>query len=127
VGNISRVPYGQFPEYHSSADNPDLISEKGLKSSFDIIKEIINRIENSGLYVNLVPKGEPQLGRRGLYDSIGGRNDSRQLQMALLWMLSYSDGNFSIDDIKELSGLEKDLLNEAVRLLLSKNLIRETE
>jgi aminopeptidase-like protein len=125
VGNISRVPYGQFPEYHSSADNPDLISEKGLNSSFGIIREIINRIENSRLYVNLVPKGEPQLGKRGLYDSIGGRNDSRQLQMALLWVLNFSDGQHSVSDIVLSSGIDISLIEEAIRLLCDKGILME--
>jgi len=125
VGNISRVPYSQYPEYHSSADNLNFISKKGLEDSFRIIKEIIFEIEHGKKYMNLFPKGEPQLGKRGLYDSIGGRNDSQQLQMALLWVLSYSDGDYTLSDIGDLSGIETDLLNEAIHLLLTKQLIKE--
>jgi len=125
VGNISRIPYGQYPEYHTSADNLNFISKKAVNDSYKIIREIIRQVESSKKYINLFPKGEPQLGRRGLYDSIGGRNDSKQLQMALLWVLNYSDGNYSINDISDLSGIDLKLLNEAIQLLLSKKMIKE--
>jgi aminopeptidase-like protein len=125
VGNLSRVPYGQYPEYHTSADNLDLISEKALEDSRGVLSKILAMIDADHCYLNLFPKGEPQLGRRGLYDNVGGRNDSKEFQLALLWVLNYSDGNHSLADIVMRSGLELSLIREAAALLEEKGLLKE--
>lgn len=127
VGNLTRVPYGEFPEYHTSADNFDLISEKALKDSLDIFLKVISYVDADRRYINLFPKGEPQLGKRGLYDNIGGRNDSKQLQLALLWILNYSDGEYSLTDISMLSGLNLELICEASKMLVDKGLTRSQD
>ncbi|HLO59722.1 MAG TPA: DUF4910 domain-containing protein [Bacteroidales bacterium] len=126
VGNLTRVPFGEYPEYHTSADNFDLISEKGLQDSLEVFKEVVLNIEADRKYINQFPKGEPQLGKRGLYDNIGGRNDSKTLQLAFLWVLNYSDGEHSLTDIAVLSGLKTSLIAEAAEMLKSKGLIKQT-
>ncbi len=127
VGNISRVPYGQYPEYHSSADNLELISPEALSGSYDLLKKIVQHIEADRKYMNLFPKGEPQLGKRGLYDNVGGQNDSKQIQMAFLWILNFSDGNFSLVDIAKRSKISIEILQKASAILLDKNMIKEIE
>jgi len=124
VGNLTRVPFGEYPEYHTSADNMDLISVKALNDSLEVMGQIIGHIEADRKYVNLFPKGEPQLGRRGLYDNIGGRNDSKMLQLAFLWVLNYSDGDHSLTDICKMSGLDLEIICEAADMLLEKGLIK---
>ncbi len=123
-GNITRVPFGEYPEYHTSADNFDLISEQALQDSLDVFHEIIRHIEADRFYINQFPKGEPQLGKRGLYDNIGGRNDSKMLQLAFLWVLNYSDGKHSLTEICDLSGLNLKLIVEAADMLIEKGLIK---
>jgi aminopeptidase-like protein len=125
VGNICRIPFGQYPEYHTSADNLDFISEKALADSFNLFMKIFDYLEAEKYYLNLFPKGEPQLGKRGLYDSVGGQNDSKALQLAFLWILNYSDGLHSLTDIAILSGIEIETLKKATGLLLEKNLLKE--
>jgi aminopeptidase-like protein len=124
VGNLTRVPFGEYPEYHTSADNFDLISDKGLQDSLDTFREVILNIETDRKYMNQFPKGEPQLGKRGLYDNIGGRNDSKTLQLAFLWILNYSDGDHSLTDIAILSGLSTKLIGEAAQMLKQKGLLK---
>ena len=51
---------------------------------------------------NLSPCGEPQLGKRGLYPSVGGQAASDAV-MAMLWTLARADGEHSLLDIAELS------------------------
>jgi aminopeptidase-like protein len=125
VGNLSRLPFGEYPEYHTSADNFDLISEAGLESSFKILTEVIKVIEIDRRYINRFPKGEIQLGKFGLYDTTGGSNESKMLQLALLWILNYSDGKHSLADICILSGIHPDLVKKAVEMLLAKDLLIE--
>jgi aminopeptidase-like protein len=124
VGNFSRVPYGEYPQYHTSADNQELISGKALSDSIDVLRKAVEYIEADIKYTNLLPEGEPQLGKRGLYDNTGGRNDSRQLQLAFLWILNYSDGNNSLADISMKSGIEPALLSEAAQMLLAKGMLK---
>jgi len=127
VCSLSRIPYGQYPEYHTSADDLNLISVKALKDSFELLSKIVMHIEADRKYINLFPKGEPQLGKRGLYDNVGGRNDSKEFQMALLWVLNFSDGSHSLTDISIRSGISVELITEASALLQIHALIKELD
>lgn len=125
MGNLTRIPYSEYPEYHTSADNVSFISEKALVDSFNIFRRVIQFIEADRKYLNLFPKGEPQLGKRGLYDNVGGRNDSKVLQLAFLWVLNFSDGNHTLMDIAIRSDMTIDIITEAASMLLEKGLLKE--
>lgn len=71
-GAFSRTPADGFPQYHSSADDLDLVRPEALGESLYAALAIIDAVERNETYVNMSPFGEPQLGRRGLYRSIGG-------------------------------------------------------
>ena len=96
VGRISRKPHGEFPEYHTSADNLDFVKPGKLAESLELITSIVEIIEKNKTYLNLNPKGEPQLGKRGLFKKIGGASKTKDFEMALLWKLNLSDRNNSI-------------------------------
>jgi aminopeptidase-like protein len=123
AGCLMRTPFGEYPEYHTSGDNLDLISAKALGEALNLCVEAITRIQSVGRYRNMSPKGEPQLGRRGLYDMLGGDNDTKLAQLALLWMLNYSDGSHSTLDISDLSGLDLAILDLAAQRLSSAGLL----
>jgi len=91
VGLFTRSPHGTFPEYHTSADNPDFIRPEALSDSLRLLLEIVRVVEENNSYRNTSPMGEPQLGRRGLYDTLGGANERQEAQLALLWVLNQSD------------------------------------
>ena len=113
VGRLSRSLHGEFPEYHTSADNLSFIDKNKLEESYQFLIKVIHVIENNFTYINLSPKGEPQLGRRGLFKKIGGHRNAQDRQMALLWVLNQSDGSKSLLDIAERSSLDFDLLVDA--------------
>jgi aminopeptidase-like protein len=113
VGRITRTPNGEFPEYHTSADNPDFLSADALGESWLACLKVLEAVDCDSSYVNLRPKGEPQLGRRGLYRTTGGHQDVPARQLALLWVLNQSDGNRSLLDIAERSGLPFSLVCSA--------------
>jgi aminopeptidase-like protein len=117
VGCLTRSAEGEFREYHSSADNLDLLDERQLEASLEAILEIVDVLENDRYYVNLAPKGEPQLGRRGLYRSVGGTDPGTD-QLAMLWVLNQSDGTRSLLDVAVRSGLAfSDVARVASRLV----------
>ena len=125
VGRLSRTPHGTFPEYHTSADNLDFVHPEKLKESFDACLQILNLLERNGTFLNLNPKCEPQLGKRGLYAMVGGRADAGVREMAMLWVLNLSDGNHSLLDISERSRMSFDSIYEAAEALQEKGLLRE--
>lgn len=124
VGLIQRSLFATFPEYHTSADNLDFIRPQHLAASYEIVTTAIDIIENDARYVNMNPKCEPQLGRRGLYSAIGGNKDTPQRQMAMLWMLNMSDGQHSVLDIAERAKMPFRVLHEAARMLVDYDLLK---
>jgi aminopeptidase-like protein len=92
VGSLTRTPYAGYPEYHTSGDNPDFVSPESLVDTLEACQEAAAILDRNRTYVNLSPYGEPQLGKRGLYESLGGRSDAHDAQLAMLWVLNLSDG-----------------------------------
>jgi aminopeptidase-like protein len=105
-----------FPEYHTSADDPDFVSAPQLAESFDVLSAIIDVLDGDRTYRNLAPHGEPQLGKRGLYRAVGG-TDIPNLQLAMLWALNLGDGSHSLLDIAERAKLDFFALRVAADLL----------
>jgi aminopeptidase-like protein len=122
VGSLQRSQFGTFPEYHTSADDLDFIRPEHLALSYRIVEAAIHVIETDGVYRNTQPFGEPQLGRRGLYQSAPAQN------MAMLWALNLSDGRHSLLDIAERAGLPFPLVAETARRLEEHGLLtRESD
>jgi aminopeptidase-like protein len=126
VGCLSRTPHGEFPEYHTSQDDLTFLKPAGLADSLACAGNIIRVLEGNRTYLNQNPKGEPQLGRRGLYRGFGGPTEARARDMALLWVLNLSDGGHSLLDIAERSGLAFPAVQEAAQALVGCDLLRET-
>ena len=112
-------------QYHTSADNLDLVHPASLADSFDKCVRILDLLERNRRYVNLSPKGEPHLGRRGLYDSVGGQSDGKTFQLALLWVLNLSDGSAALLDIAERADLPFDVICAAADALACVGLLEE--
>ncbi|MFY9531345.1 MAG: DUF4910 domain-containing protein [Candidatus Acidiferrales bacterium] len=125
VGVLSRTPHGRFPEYHTSADDLNFVKTEYLQDSLVKCGSILSILENNRRYLNLNPKCEPQLGRRGLYRAIGGQADLREIELAMLWVLNLSDGKPSLLDIAERSGLRFDSVRRAADALFEKQLLEE--
>ena len=106
VGALMRTPNGRYPEYHTSADDLNLVDAGSLGESLAMLLRIVYMLESNQVCRNLFPKGEPQLGRRGLYRSMGGIKDSPQQEMAMLWVLNLSDGDHDLLQIAERAGLD---------------------
>lgn len=126
VGLFMRSVFGTFPEYHTSADNLDFITPGALADSLALVLEALAVVEGDGVYLNTSPHGEPMLGRRGLYEAIGGGNDRQTRQLALLWVLNQSDGTSSLLDIAVLAKLPFRLIRDAADLLLQTDLLIPT-
>lgn len=125
VGCLTRKPFGEFPEYHTSADNLEFVKPDKLGESLKVITDILEIIEKNETYINLNPKCEPQLGKRGLYDQIGGTSESKVTQIAALWILNFSDGSHSLLDIAMKSNIKFSIILKAAEVLLKCNLLKK--
>jgi len=125
VGSLTRTPYAGYPEYHTSADNPGFVSPAAMEDTLGALRDAFGVLDRNRRYVNLSPYGEPQLGKRGLYGSLGGRSDAKQAQMAMLWVLNLSDGEHTLLDIAERAGLPFEIVDVAARALHDAGLVKE--
>jgi aminopeptidase-like protein len=123
VGRLTRSTNDGYPQYHTSADDLDLIAPQKLAASLDALKRIVDVIESNRHYVNTSPKGEPQLGKRGLYGSVGGRSPAEN-ERAMLWVLNQSDGAPSLLDIAERSALPFAAIAHAAERLKDVGLLK---
>jgi aminopeptidase-like protein len=122
VGVLSRTPTDRFPEYHSSADDLEFVRPEALGESFECYLEVLDVLERNRTYRNLSPKGEPQLGKRGLYRSVGGGSFT---EGPLLWVLNLSDGEHDLLAIAERSGLNFTDVADAADALAEAGLLAE--
>jgi aminopeptidase-like protein len=127
VGSLTRTPHGRYPEYHTSADNLDLLRAESLSDSFLAYLQIFAILERNATFRNMNPKCEPQLGRRGLYSATGGLRDAKATEMAMLWVLNLSDETHSLLDIAERSGLAFDAVSAAAKVLEEHDLLRRVD
>lgn len=116
-GLFQRGQFATYPEYHTSADNLSFISGDRLADSYATIRDALDIIDRDRFLLNLHPKGEPQLGRRGIYTKIGGVADAWRSNLAMLWVLNLSDGTHSLLDIAERAGLPFGIIHAAAEML----------
>jgi aminopeptidase-like protein len=125
VGRLSRTPHGTFPEYHTSADNMSFVHPHSLSESFSACLSIFSILERNRAYLNTNPKCEPQLGERGLYRTTGGSTGGGASELAMLWVLSLSDGGHTLLDIAERAQVSFDSIHSAAIALEEHGLLKE--
>lgn len=118
---ICRSKYMEYPEYHTSADNMELITPKGLAESLDLLIKIINALEYNFKYqVNC--KCEPQLGKRGLYPTVS-RKGAYDAVIAIKDFIAYADGKNNLVEISNIINQPIDTLIPIIKDLKEKELI----
>jgi aminopeptidase-like protein len=127
VASVMRTMYGTYPEYHTSLDNRDFISFSAMAESVDVYERILRTLDANLSLVNTSPFGEPQLGRRGLYPSLGGSKEADARAEAMLWILNQSDGEHDLLDIAARSGIPMELIVDAADDLIRAQLLEPAE
>ncbi|HWQ52558.1 MAG TPA: DUF4910 domain-containing protein [Bryobacteraceae bacterium] len=112
LGCLMRTPHGEFPEYHTSADNPDFVTAASLGGALGLCLRVLDVLEKNRKCINLYPRCEPQLGKRGLYRTVGGTS-AAYAELARLWVLNLSDGDHTLLDIAVRSGIPFEAVAEA--------------
>lgn len=114
VGCLMRSPNGSFPQYHTSADDLSFVTADALAEAYSVVQSILDIIDEERVLVRVDGRGEPQLGRRGLYGLIGGKDE--QARAGLMWVLNLSDGEHSLIDMAERSGLNISEIAASARI-----------
>ena len=119
---ICRSKYGEYPEYHTSADDLTIVSPEGLQGAFDVYRKCIDMLEYNNRYCVTIPC-EPQLGKRGLYPTIskkGGYDKVRPLQN----FIGYADGKRDLIDISTCIKVDIDILKPIIDKCLQHGLVK---
>ena len=116
-----RSKYHEYPEYHTSADNMDLISPEGLQGSYDVMVKVINALENNYFY-QMKCKCEPQLGKRGLYPTISQKGTYEAVR-AMQHFIAYADGRNDMIGISNILNIPVDQLIPIKNKLLEHHLL----
>jgi aminopeptidase-like protein len=124
IGRLTRSVNDGYPQYHTSADDLALVQPACLEQSLAACRLFVTVLEEDARYVNLRPKGEPRLGKRGLYGATGGQSPAER-EHAMLWLLNQSDGSKSLLDVARRSGLPFGVLKDAAGALAQSGLLRE--
>ena len=99
VVNVTRSKWDEYEEYHTSLDNFDLVTKKGLDESLDFYLKCVKVLENNRKF-KLKVLGEPQLGKRGLYPTVSDKNTWIKVKN-LCNVISMCDGENDLIDICE--------------------------
>ena len=120
-----RSKFGAYPEYHTSADDFSVVTEKGLNGAFDVIKDIIDAFETC-LYPLLVTPCEPQLGKRGLYPNVSQKTNQRHPASTRMDILSYCNGSNSVFQISKFTGVKLSDVVSELQVLLKSGLVTQS-
>lgn len=123
VGALSRGRSGGYPEYHTSADTPGFVLPERLAETVQRCLEIFEVLEGNRAYLNLSPRGEPMLGRRGVFSAQAWPSHSDAALQAALWTLNLSDGRHTLLDVAERSGLPFPTVRAAAEALETAGLL----
>ncbi|MEO8568564.1 MAG: DUF4910 domain-containing protein [Ginsengibacter sp.] len=124
VGSLMRTMYGKYAEYHTSADNKDYISFPAMEQAVFKYLDIIELLERNENYINTLPYCEPQLGKRGLYPTLGSQKETEDSVEAMMWILNLADGSNDLISISEKSGIAVQKLFPIVDKLIEKSILR---
>ena len=126
MGSLTRTPHGSYPEYHTSADDLEFLTSESLADSLEALVEMLVIVDGNETLVRVEPRGEPQLSQHGLDArmSEGLLRGGEETRQALLWVLNLADGETSLLDTAERSGLPFALVRETADVLLQAGLVR---
>ncbi len=134
VGQMARLVYGSYLEYHTSLDNKELMGIENLKKSVDEIEKILKLLDANGYYINTKPYGEVKLSDYDLYPTLNSYEkrtassdvmaENRQWLDMILILLNYSDGHYNLTDIASKYQLNLEALVSAAEVLKNKDLLK---
>lgn len=116
-----RSKFGEYPEYHTSADDMSLVSPEGFQGSYEVLKQVIQALEYNEKY-RVTVLGEPQLGKRGLYPTISQKGSYDEVE-AMTDFIAYADGQNDLIEISDRIGVSTYKLAQIIDKLKQNDLL----
>lgn len=127
-GCFMRAVHGTFPEYHTSLDDTDFVTAEALNESYWLLADLLDLLDSDRTLVRIDGRGEPQLGRRGLYRAIAGQKEAGgATQMDLLWVLNLADGRHSLLDMAERADVPFRRIKAAAQIAEDARLLKQKD
>ena len=127
VGSLMRSVYNEYPQYHTSLDNREFISFEAIQGSVDAYCRICLALDMNVVYRNVLPFGEPQLGRRDVLPAFTPGHvysaDTERWAWAIKWVLNLADGKHDLISIAERSKIDLQLLQSAALACVASGLL----
>ena len=121
IASVFRTKYGEYPEYHTSLDDFNVVTQKGVNGGYKVVKKAINILLNKTIPISTI-LCEPQMSKKGLY-SILNRKDKLNY-IDLKNFIQYADGKNDLDSISKYIKLNIRMTQKICKLLLKHKLIR---
>jgi len=121
VCSIMRTKYAEYPEYHTSLDNLNFISEDGLNGALEVYKELIEILEKN-YYYKVVILAEPKMSDRGLKHTISTKSSMVESKH-LMNVLTYCDGSNDLIDIANILNVPVSAIYKEVEVLYKNDLV----
>jgi aminopeptidase-like protein len=144
VGTICKGKYHEYDYYHTSKDNLDFVDPKNLIETLFVYLKIIENLEKTKSFFkhnyeqnNKNNYCEPMLSKYDLYPTLGGSIGQKvsssksppahenDIFDAIGWLLFYSDGFTSINEISKQTKIPKLILVKAAKKLINVNLLQK--
>ena len=123
VVSVMRSKYREYPEYHTSLDDLNVVTPAGLQGGYEALRDCLELLEKNRAY-RATCLGEPQLGKRGLYPTIGSKDTFSQVS-DMMNLLAYADGTSDLIDISNITKIPVQRLYAVVDKLMAAGLLVE--
>ncbi len=120
--SIFRTKYGEFSEYHTSLDNFNLVSLKGIKGSIKISKSAILILDKK-IFPKYKLLCEPHMVKRKIFPTLSNKNSKTKLMRNYLNFLQFSDGNHSLQQISKILNISLIKTTQIFKFLKKKKLV----
>jgi aminopeptidase-like protein len=123
VVSVMRTKYREYPEYHTSLDDLTVVTPAGLEGGYTILRECLEILEGNRTYRS-TSLGEPHLGGRGLYPTLG-TTSSYEAVRTTMDLLAYADGTNDLVGIADITGMPVEELRRGAEQLVEHGLLAE--
>jgi aminopeptidase-like protein len=121
ITTVCRSKFQEYPEYHTSLDDFNLVTKRGVLGSFKLIKTAIEILDNK-IFPKNVFLCEPFMQKRNMYQNLFQVKKNKEIKNNMNF-LQYSDGKNSLEDISNLINLSYKETKIIYKKLKKKKLI----
>ena len=121
IASVFRTKYGEYPEYHTSLDDFNVVTQKGVNGGYQVVKKAINILLNKIIPISTI-LCEPQMNKKGLYSVLGKKDKLNYIDLKNF--IQYADGKNDLEAISKYIKLNIKMTKTICKILVKHKLIR---